>query len=104
MTGLLVKKYHVAVFSPDTGFASQVVNALREWYNNQVVIKTYDDTHAFFEAVSVNKANKHPFDCAVLAPRQEAERMVLRQSNPNLKVIVCKDTKNVHAQVCRAML
>jgi hypothetical protein len=104
MTGLLVKKYHVAVFSSDDGFVTQVVSALKEWYNNQVVIKTYGDTHEFFEAINVNKAKKQPFDCAVLAPRNDAEKMVLRQSNPNLRVIVCKDAQNIPAQVSRGML
>lgn len=104
MTGLLVKKYHVAVFSSDDSFVNQVVTALKKWYDNQVVIKTYDDTYAFFEAVNVNKAKKQPFDCAVLAPRNDAEKLVLRQSNPNLRVIVCKDTHNVPAEVSRGML
>ena len=104
MTGVIVKKYHVAVFAHNDGFVNQVVDAIKQWYNNQVVIKTYNDTHDLFEAISVNKARNKPFDCAVLAPRQDAERMVLQRSNPNLKVIICQDAKNIGAQVNRAML
>ena len=104
MTGLIVKKYHVAVCSQDNNFVNQVVNAFRQWYNDQVVIKTYGDSHDLFEAISLNKSNNKPFDCAVLAPRRDAEKMVLQQSNPNLKVIVCQSTQNIGAQVSRAML
>jgi hypothetical protein len=105
MTGLLVKKYHVAVLaSANDNFMSQVIASLQQWYNDRVVIKAYSDTYSLFEAVSVNKAKNKPFDCAVLNPRQMAEKMVLQRSNPLLKVIVCEDTKQLRQEASKVML
>ena len=100
MTGLLVKKYHVAVLANgDNGLVRQIIDSLYKWYNNRIVIKTYNDSHALFEAVNVNKARNRPFDCAVLPPKQDAEKMVLQRSNPALKVIVCKDAQSLKAEL-----
>ena len=105
MTGLLIKKYHVAVLTDENeGFVSQIIESLRKWYNDRVVIKTYSDTYALFEALSVQQARNKPFDCAVLNTNQMAEKMVLQRSNPSLKVILCQDAKTLKAEASKVML
>lgn len=103
MTGLLIKKYHVAILNNESDFVSKMVGALKQW-SNKVVIKTYADSHSMFEAVNVNKAKNKPFDMAVVSPNQIAERFVLQRANPLLKVVVCDDEKTFHQEVSKALL
>lgn len=106
MTGLLVKKHHIAVLGNDknSGFVSQMVNALRQWYSDKVVIETYDDTYDLFEAVNVNRVRNKPFDVAIMTPQKMAEKLVLQRSNPSLKVIVCQDAKTFKTEATKVML
>lgn len=105
MTGLLTKKYHVAILeNTEGGFVSRVVDALQEWYKNKIVIKTYSDTREMFEAVNLNKAKNKPFDMAVISPELMAERMVLQRANPQLKVVVCKDHNTFRTETSKVLL
>lgn len=105
MTGLLTKKYHVAILdNTEEGFVSKVVGALQEWYKNRIVIKTYTDTRTMFEAVNLNKAKNKPFDMAVISPELMAERMVLQRANPQLKVVVCKDESSFKNETSKVLL
>ena len=105
MTGLLMKKYHVAVLdNNNNGFVKKVVGVLKTWYNNKIVIQTYQDTHEMFEAVNVNRAKNKPFDMAVVSPDQMAERLVLQRANPNLKVVVCEDEQAFRAASAKVLL
>jgi len=105
MTGLLIKKYHIAILDHDNdGFVTRVVGALKTWYSNKVVIKTYYDTRSMFEAVNVNRAKNRPFDMAVFSPEQMAERMILQRTNPNLKVVVCRDEQTLRSEASKVLL
>lgn len=105
MTGLIIKKYHVAVLNTDTdAVVEKMVAALKEWYHNRVVIETYKDTYAMFEAVNVNKARNKPFDVALVSPNDIAEKMVLQRSNPSLKVLVCQDAKTFKSEASKLLL
>ncbi len=106
MTGLLTKKYHIAVLGNEanSGFVSQMVSALRQWYSDKAVIETYNDTYDLFEAVNVNRVRNKPFDIAVMSPQQLAEKLVLQRSNPALKVIVCQDAKTFRTEASKVML
>ena len=104
MTGLLKKKYYVAVLDKDEDFISKVMNTLKSWYNNRIIIKSYTDCHEMFAAVNLGKANKNPFDVAVLSPDEVAEKMVLRHSNPDMKIIVCKDECSLKEEAEKVML
>lgn len=105
MTGLLVKKYHIAILDNDNnGFVTKVVGALKTWYSNKVVIKTYSDTQAMFEAVNLNKAKNNPFDLAVVSSELMAERLVLQRVNPMMKVVVCDDEQTFKKEASKVLL
>lgn len=105
MTGLLTKKYHVAILDNENGgFVSKVVESLKKWYSDKIVIRTYTDSHSMFEAMSLNKSKNKPFDIAVLSPGKVAERMVLQRSNPSLKILVCKDEQTLKTETSKVML
>jgi len=105
MTGLLIKKYHVAILENDEhGFVNKVVEALKSWYSDRIVIHTFDDTHDLFEAVNINKATNKPFDMAVLGAEKMAERMVLQHSNPALKIVMCQDETGLKRDCLSALL
>ena len=94
MIGLLTKKYHVAILDEGTdGFVNRVIGVIRTWYSGKVIIKTYTDVHELFEAANLNRERNKPFDLTILCSKKDAERMILEQSNPNMKVIVCNDEK-----------
>lgn len=105
MTGLLVKKYHIAILDNDNnGFVTKVVEALKTWYSNKVVIKTYTNSRAMFEAVNLQKAKNNPFDLAVVSSELMAERLVLQRVNPKMKVVVCDDAKTFKAEASKVLL
>jgi len=106
MTGLLRNKYNVTVLGNrhNDRWVSQIVAALQQWYSNRVVVQTYPDSHTLFEAVGVGKVKNKPIDLAVLTPDRDAEKMVLKQSNPNLKVIICRDTAALKTEASKVML
>lgn len=105
MTGLLTKKYHVAILDNEqNGFVPIIVGALKSWYHNKVIIKTYTNTRQMFEAVNLNKAINKPFDMAVLSPNKEAEQLVLKRVNPDMKVVICKDAYSLHTEASKVML
>jgi hypothetical protein len=105
MTGLLVKKYHVAILDNDNnGFVTKVVGALKTWYSNRIVIKTYSDTQSMFEAVNLNKAKNNPFDMAVVSSDLMAERLVLQRVNPKMRVVVCDDEKTFKREASETLL
>lgn len=107
MTGLLRNKYNIAVLGnsrDNDGLVSQIVSVLNKLYNHRIVINTYQDSYTLFEAVGVGNAKNKPVDLAVLTPGNDAEQMILKQSNPNLKVIICKDTSTLKDEASKAML
>jgi hypothetical protein len=105
MTGLLLKKYHVAILDNDNnGFVKRVVGALKEWYSHKIVIKTYSNCHAMFEDVNLQKAKNHPFDMAVVSSELIAERLVLQRVNPNMRVVVCDDEDTFKKEASKVLL
>lgn len=105
MTGLLVKRYHIAILdNEDRGFVTKVMGALKTWYNHKIVIKTYTDTRSMFEAISLNKAKNKPFDMAVVSSDLLAERLMLQRVNPNMKVVVCDDEQTFKKEASKVLL
>ncbi len=101
MTGLIVKKYHVAVLDEDGSFLTRVITTLRMWYNNKVVVKTYANSRQMFEGISINKAKNCPFDAAVLSSKDAPISMVLKQTDPSLKILMCKDEQTFKMEVTK---
>jgi len=104
MAGLLSKKYHIAILDNDDGFVARMVESLKSWYSNKIVIQTYQDTHSMFEAVNVKNARNKPFDLAVMSPDQMAERLILQRANPNLKVVVYHDEQTLKDETSKLLL
>lgn len=105
MIGLLTRKYHIAILENGTeGFISRMEDALKSWYNNRIVIRTYSDSREMFEAVNINKAKNIPFDLAVLSPALQAEKMVLQQTNPSLKIVACYDENTLRLETSKVLL
>jgi len=99
MTGLLMKKYHVAVLDKDADFVERVVSALKSLYHHRLVIKTYNNSRDMFEAINVSKAKKTPFDLTILGEKKIAERLVLKQTDPEMKVLCCCDENCLRKQM-----
>jgi hypothetical protein len=104
MIGVIFKKYHIAVLDDDINFITKMVSALKLWYDDKVVIESFDNPRDMFEAVHISEVNHKPFDFAVLSPNEEMEKLVLRQSNPSLKVILCKDENSLKSETSKIFL
>lgn len=104
MTGLLLKKYHVAVFNKDESFVKRIISALKSWYDNKIVVEAYTDSYSMFEAVNTFKIKNKPFDLAVFSSNEYAEKMVLKQTSPNLQVLLCKDEATLKKETSRILL
>ena len=105
MTGLLIKKYHIAILDEsNNGFVTKVIGALKTWYSNRVIIEIYTNTHEMFEAVNLNKARNKPFDLAIVSSELLAERLVLQRANPKMKVIVCEDEQTFKQETSKVLL
>ena len=57
-----------------------------------------------FEDINAGKSEGEPFDVAVLDPDQIPERLVLKQVNPLLKVVMCHDSNTAMTEVSNALL
>ena len=104
MTGLLKNKYHIAVLYRDNSILKQISNFLNSWYGGRVVIETYTNSYQMFEAVNVSKAKNKPFDLAIMSPEEMAEKLVLKQTNPNLRVLMCLDASSLRDETSKILL
>lgn len=104
MTGVLKKKYHVAIMDNDKIFVTKVVNALKEWYNNRIVVRTFTNSSTMFEGINFCKANKCPFDLTVMNTQDLAEKMILKQTDPNMMVLLCKDVEGLKHETDKLVL
>lgn len=104
MTGLLLKKYHVAVFDEDEGFVRRTIDTLKRWYKNKIVIKSYTNSHEMFEALNINSAKNSPFDLAVFNSDEVAEKLVVKQIYPDLPVVLCKDEHMLKRESSKILL
>ena len=94
MIGLFNKRYHVAILDTDAENIQKVISSIKSWYHDNVVIKTYHTSQSLFEAISINNIKHKPFDMAVLSNvDNKAEQLVLKHSNPDLRVILYTDDK-----------
>jgi hypothetical protein len=104
MTGLFVKKYHVAILDENNAFVSQIVSALKLWYNHRVVVETYSNSKKMFEGINYSKAKKCPFDLAVMGKDDIAEKAILNRTDPKMPVLLCKDLPTFRQEASKFLL
>ncbi len=104
MTGLFVKKYHVAVLEDDKAFVSQIVAAFKSWYHNRIVIETYTDSNKMFEGINACKARKCPYDLTVMGTNDVAEKAILHQTDPKMPVLLCKNISTLRQEASKFLL
>ena len=104
MTGVLLKKYHVAVMDEDPEFIQRMVKALKSWYDSRIVIEIYKDSAQMFEGINLSKAKKTPIDLTILGETDVAEKMVLQQTDPKMPVLLCHDEVCMKAQASKFLL
>jgi hypothetical protein len=105
MTGLFVKKYHVAIFDEDGSFVERITNVLKLWYNRRIVIESYTDSSSMFQAVNMCNAKNKPFDLAIFGSKDsKAKEMVLKHTCPNLPVVTFKDEAKLQKEASKFLL
>lgn len=104
MTGLFIKKYHVAVLEEDENFLSRMMDAMKTWYQGRIVIEGFTDSRDMFEAINLSKAKKEPFDMAILSLNEVPEKLVLKQSVPSLNVVMCNDVASLKSEASRCLI
>lgn len=93
MIGLFHKRYHVAILENNENIV-EVINSIKHWYNDNVVIKIYHTSQSLFQGISENTLKHKPFDMAVLSEsNNKAEQLVLKRSNPDLAVVLYKNNE-----------
>ena len=102
MIGLFHQKYHVAVYGEDASLVNRIVNKLRSWFKNEVVVESYTDTHQMLVDFNVAQAKNKPFDMAILGPEEGMEsKIFLKHTNPLMDIIGYKDEKTLKKETVR---
>lgn len=91
MTGLLHRKYNIAVLEENTVKMGIIIDLIKSWFGKRVVVKSYSDSKKLIRAINMNDAQNHPIDVAVLGPDEIAEKCLIQRYNPKTAVIVCDD-------------
>ena len=104
MTGLFIKKYHVAVLEEDENFLAKMIGAMKTWYQGHIVVEGFTDSRNMFEAINLSKAKNRPFDLAILSSDEFLEKMVLKQSVPSLNVVMCNDVASLRIAASRCLI
>ena len=104
MTGFIFKKYHVAVLEENESFLARMIISLKSWYQNKIVVEPFTSSREMFEAINVNEVKNKPFDVAVLNSEGDVEQMILKRSNPSLKVIRCQDEQSLKKETAKILL
>lgn len=104
MTGLFVKKYHVAILEEDKAFVSQIVSAFKTWYSSRIVIETYADSAKMFEGINTSKAKRCPFDLTVMGKNDVVEKAILNHTDPKMPVLLCKDLTTLRQEASKFLL
>ena len=86
MIGYFNQKLYAAVLGNDEMRINSVVSTIKEWYDDNIVVKTYNDSRLLFEAITLNKLQNHPFDMLYITEKNEAEKRVISKTAPELKI------------------
>lgn len=106
MTGVFVKKYHVAIFDENEQFLKQISNSLKLWYNKRIVIETYSDPSCMFKAVNMNNAKNKPFDLAIFGSTDltKVNRIILKHTCPDLPILMFKNDEKLQKETSKFLL
>lgn len=105
MTGLFVKKYHVAIFDEDGDSIERITNALISLYENRIVIESYTNSTNMFQAVNMCNAKNRPFDLAIFGSKNaKTKEMVLKHTCPTLPIVTFKDEKKLQKEASKFLL
>lgn len=106
MTGLFIKKYYVAIYDENEDSINRIINALKSWYDNRIVIESYDNPNNMFRAVNMSNAKNRPFDLAIFGSDDifKAKQMILKYTCPDLPVVSFKDEEKLHREVSKFLL
>jgi hypothetical protein len=104
MIGTLSRKYHVAIVDSDPGFVKTMVQALTEWYSNKVVVQTYTDRKRMFLEMNIAAAKEKPFDMAIMKTDELPTSMVLKRTNPSVKVVMCDNVQKLKQETAKVMV
>lgn len=85
MIGYLNKKLYIAVLGNGVKEISNMTDTIHSWYKD-IKVKSYTDSISFFESISLNKLQNHPFDAVYVNSEQKAEKMILNRTIPELPV------------------
>jgi predicted GTPase len=92
MTGLLYKKYRIAVYDPNILIVNEIVRNIKKMFNRSVVIDQFIDIKEMFTALNIAKAKKNPVDIAILGETDGIEtEFILHRTNLNMEIIKYKD-------------
>jgi hypothetical protein len=106
MTGLLIKKYHVAIYEENTHLVKRITDALKSWYDNRIVIESYNNPTHMFQAVNMCRAKNKPFDLAIFGSNEyfKSKQMVLKHTCPNLPIVMFKDEEKLQKETSKFLL
>lgn len=105
MTGLFVKKYHVAIYDEDENFIERIASALKLWYDRRIVIESYTDSSRMFQAVNMCNAKNKPFDLAIFGSNEsKVKEIILKHTCPNLPIVTFKDEAKLQKETSKFLL
>jgi hypothetical protein len=106
MTGLFIRKYHVAIYDENEEFINRITDALKSWYDNRIVIESYNNSNHMFQAVNMSKAENRPFDLAIFSSNDisKTKQMILKHTCPNLPVVLFKNEEKLQIDASKFLL
>ena len=105
MTGLFHTKYRIAVYDEDKNLIGRIAETLKSWFDGEVVVEPYTDSHQMFVNMNLAKVYNKPFDMTIIGPAEGPETvMILKQTDPSMGVIKLKDEKSLKKDTVKLTL
>jgi hypothetical protein len=101
MASSLFRKYHVAVVDSDPSYVKKVLQALKDLYSNKVVVQTYTEHSKMFLDINLAAANRRPFDLAIMKSEEKPTSMVLKRTNPSVKIVMCDNVQSLEQDTAK---
>jgi hypothetical protein len=98
MIGVFHQKYHIAIFSDDTALTKKILDKLKEWFKNNVIVETYSDPFKMLSDLNTSKAKNCPFDMTILSEDNDnsySAGILLKHVNPSMMVVNYENDKKL---------